>query len=129
MSLAARGPHVTAYLPTLQTLSNWPRLNDDLSASEACITLRPADDELAGRVDVQVRVAAVEANGLLTILQLDRLKGSLDDLLLDLFVHLLHAGRHHLGTSVARALLGALGLGGLRVLGGDHHGVDLLGLH
>ena len=104
------------------------RVNDDLTTSQACIALGPADDELAGRVDVQVCVAAIQADGRLSTLQLDRLKRPLDYLLLNLFVHLLHAGGHHLRAGVASTFLGALGLGGLRVLGGDHNCVDLLGL-
>mmetsp|Transcript_49657 Transcript_49657/g.103295 ORF Transcript_49657/g.103295 Transcript_49657/m.103295 type:complete len:433 (+) Transcript_49657:194-1492(+) len=104
-------------------------VNDDLPAGEACVALRTTDDELAGGVDVQVCVAAIEADGRLAVLQLDLLKSSLDDLLLDLLVHLLHSWSRHLGTLVASALLCALGLGGLRMLRRDDHGVDLLGLN
>jgi len=49
------------------------RVNDDLAAGEASITLRTTDDELARRVDVQVGVAAIEADCRLAVLQLDGL--------------------------------------------------------
>ena len=58
-------------------------------------------------------VAAIEADGRLAVLQLDLLKSSLDDLLLDLFIHLLHARCNHLGTGVASTLLSSLSLGWL----------------
>mmetsp|Transcript_10007 Transcript_10007/g.18591 ORF Transcript_10007/g.18591 Transcript_10007/m.18591 type:complete len:449 (-) Transcript_10007:108-1454(-) len=105
------------------------RVDDDLAASQACIALRAADDELARRVDVQVRVAAIQGDGWLPVLQLDGLQSTLDDLLFNLLVHVLHARGHHLCPFVPCALLRALGLGRLGVLGGDHHGVDLLGLN
>ena len=104
-------------------------VNDDLPAGKTCVALRTADDELAGGVDVQVCVAAIEADGRLAVLQLDLLKSSLDDLLLDLLVHLLHAWCNHLGTGVAGTLLSSFGLGWLRMLRRDHHSVDLLRLN
>eukprot|EP00438_Fugacium_kawagutii_P010530 Skav214527 [mRNA] locus=scaffold410:253553:254035:+ [translate_table: standard] len=104
-------------------------VDDDLTTSQASITLRTADDELAGRVDVQVGVAAIEGNGGLAALELDLLESALDDLLLNLLVHLLHAWCCHLGSLVALALLAAHGLQRLSVLGGNHHSVDLLWLN
>merc|ERR1719188_355616 len=104
-------------------------VNDDLATSEARIALRPTDDELAGRVDVHVRVVAEERQGRLPILELDFRKRLLDHLLHDELVHLLHARSSHLRTGVSGALLGTLGLERLRVLRGDDDSVDLAGLH
>ena len=104
-------------------------VDDDLAASETGITLRTTNDELARRIDVQVSVAAVQADGRLAILQLDLLKSALDHLLLNLLVHLLHAWGSHLSSLVALALLAAHGLQRLSVLSGNHHGVDLLWLN
>eukprot|EP00962_Isochrysis_galbana_P005563 scaffold1503_cov120-Isochrysis_galbana.AAC.12 len=107
------------------------RIDDDLAAGEARVALRASDDELARRVDVQVaRLAVVDRQGRLAVLQLDGLEGGQDDLVVDQLVHLLHRGRQHLGSRVlsaevgARLLGGALGLERLGVLRRDDHSVD-----
>merc|ERR1711865_792927 len=104
-------------------------IDDDLSPSKACITLRSADDELARRIDVQMRVVSEECDSGLAILQDDLLECCLDDILHDSFVHVFHARRSHLSASVALALLGTLSLQWLSMLGGDEDSVNLLRLY
>merc|ERR1719326_2001466 len=104
-------------------------VNDDLAASEAGITLRTADDELAGWVDVVVSVVTVQGQGWLAVLEDDVGQGLLDNLLDDELVHVLHAWGSLILAGVALDLLAAGGLERLGMLGGDDHGVDLLGLH
>ena len=109
-------------------------VDDDLAAGEAGVTLRSADDELATGVDVEVAGGlVVDGEGGLAGLELDGLEGLDNDVVVDELVHLGHGGGDLLLTSVggtvvlAILLLGALGLGGLGVLGGDDDGVDLEG--
>merc|ERR1719293_401076 len=65
-------------------------VDDDLSACQTSIALWAADDELAGWVDVKVRVVPVQTQGRLSILQCDFCQCLLHDLLHDKLVHLLH---------------------------------------
>ena len=109
-------------------------VNDDLTAGEAGISLRSTDDELATGVDVEVAGGlVVDGEGGLAGLELDALEGLDDDVVVDELVHLGHGGGNLLLAGVGGAvvlailLLGALGLGGLGVLGGDDDGVDLDG--
>merc|ERR1719498_2265013 len=88
----------------------------------ARVALRPADDELARRVDVEVRVVAVERDGLVAVLERDLVERRLDDVRLDELVHLLH--RRSDALAAARLLL-ARRLARLRVLRRDDDGVDL----
>mmetsp|Transcript_8932 Transcript_8932/g.20778 ORF Transcript_8932/g.20778 Transcript_8932/m.20778 type:complete len:484 (+) Transcript_8932:815-2266(+) len=105
-------------------------VDDDLAAGEAGVSLRPADDELARGVEVDVaRGAVVEGQGRLPVLEHDGLERLDDDLVVDELVHLGHGGgdlllARVLGAVVGAVLLdGALGLARLGVLGGDEHGV------
>merc|ERR1719498_311253 len=85
----------------------------------------PADDELARRVDVEVRMVAEERERLLAVLELDLRQALLHHVLHDLLVHLLHRRGRHLLTRVPRALLRALRRARGRVLRRDHDGVHL----
>mmetsp|Transcript_30132 Transcript_30132/g.86786 ORF Transcript_30132/g.86786 Transcript_30132/m.86786 type:complete len:315 (-) Transcript_30132:61-1005(-) len=104
-------------------------VDDDLPAGEAGVALRAADDELAGGIDMQVRVITEECKGGLPVLEDDLPQGLLHHLLHDQLVHLVHRGRRGVGARVALDLLLARGLQGLRMLRGDHHCVDLPRLH
>merc|ERR1719408_827881 len=104
-------------------------IDDDFASREAGITLGSANDELAGRIDVQVSVVPKERDGWLAVLEDDFLQGCLDDILNDGLVHVFHAWCSHLRASVSCPLLAAHSLGWLSMLSGDKHSVDLLWLH
>merc|ERR1719267_291053 len=104
-------------------------IDNDLAPCEARITLRSTDDELAGRIDVQVSVVSKEGDGWLTVLEDDFLKGCLDNILHNGLVHILHAWCSHLRASVSCTFLSAHSLRWLGVLCGDEHSVDFLWLH
>ena len=74
-------------------------VDDDLAAGQAAVALRAADDEAAGRVDINFRFAVEQARG----------DGGLDDQL------------DHIAADGLQFRL-------RRVLRGDDHGVDALGL-
>merc|ERR1712007_250389 len=97
---------------------------DDLPVSKTRITLGAANNELAGWVDVEVRIVAKERQGGLAILQDDLLQGLLDHLFNNQFVHLLHAWGGGIGTSVAGNLFAASCLQRLGVLRRDHDRVN-----
>merc|ERR1712061_420274 len=103
-------------------------VDDDLTACQPSITLWTTDDELAGRVDVKVRVVPVQSQGRLSVLQCDFCQCLLHDLLHDKLVHVLHARGCRIRAFVPSHLLAASGLQWLRMLCGDHNGVDLLRL-
>merc|ERR1712079_961763 len=105
------------------------RVNDDLAASEASIALRPTNDELAGRVDMQVRVVTKQRNCGLPVLQHDFLKCLLDDFLDDELVHFLHARGSCVLASVTCNLVTSRGLQGLSMLRGYDDRVNLPWLH
>jgi len=111
-------------------------INDDLTSGEAGISLGSSDDELSGGVQVYVALLAfVDGIGGLSVLEGDGLQGLDNDVVVDEVVHVDHGGDDLLLVGVGLAvvlavlLLGPLGLGGLDVLGGDQHGVDLSGNH
>mmetsp|Transcript_115276 Transcript_115276/g.187824 ORF Transcript_115276/g.187824 Transcript_115276/m.187824 type:complete len:299 (+) Transcript_115276:352-1248(+) len=105
------------------------RVNDDLAAGKASVTLRATNDEFAGWVDVQVCVVAKQRQCGTAVLQGDLFQRLLDNLLNNQLVHVLHARGCHLRTSVASALLAPHRLQRLGMLGGNHHCMDLQGLH
>merc|ERR1719456_2043185 len=74
-------------------------VDDDLAPGDTGVALRTADDELARRVEVEIRVVAEQRQRRLAVLE---------DVLNKLLVHLLHRGSRHLLPSVPRALLRAL---------------------
>merc|ERR1712193_193732 len=49
-------------------------VNDDLAACEPSVALRPTNNELARRIDVQMRVVAIQGHCSLAILELDLLQ-------------------------------------------------------
>merc|ERR1712187_90065 len=104
-------------------------VNDDLSACQPSITLWTADDELAGRVDVQMRVVSVQTQGRLSVFQCYFCQCLLHDLLHDKLVHLLHAWGCCVRAFVASHLLAASGRRWFRMLRGDHNGMNLLRLN
>merc|ERR1719293_21706 len=104
-------------------------VDDDLSACQTSITLWAADDELAGWIDVKVRVIPIQTQGGLSVFQCDFCQRLLHDLLDDELVHLLHARGCRVRALVPSHLLAAGGLQRLRMLCGDHNGMDLLRLN
>ena len=99
-------------------------VDDDLAAGEAGVSLGSADDELSGGVDVEVAGGlVVDGEGGVAGLELDGFEGLDNDVVVDELVHLGHGRGDLLVTGVGGAgvlavlLLGALGLGGLSVLG------------
>merc|ERR1711933_633560 len=105
------------------------RVNDDLTACQPSVTLWTTDDELAGWVDVKVRVVPVQSQGRLSVFQCDLCQCLLHDLLHDEFVHLLHAWGCRVWARVPSHLLTTSGLQWLCMLRGDNNGVNLLRLN
>merc|ERR1719379_1100801 len=97
---------------------------DDLAASKTRITLRAADNELPGRVDVEVRMIAEERQGGLAVFESNFFKGLLDNLFHNQLVHLLHTWSGGIGTRVAGNLLAASCFRRFGVLRGDHNRMD-----
>merc|ERR1719336_2241000 len=104
-------------------------VDDDLTACQPSITLWTTDDELAGRVDVKVSVVPIQTQGRLSAFQCYFCQCLLHDLLNDKLVHLLHAWGCCVRALVPSHLLAASGLQWLRMLCGDHNGMDLLRLN
>mmetsp|Transcript_9375 Transcript_9375/g.17442 ORF Transcript_9375/g.17442 Transcript_9375/m.17442 type:complete len:292 (-) Transcript_9375:1156-2031(-) len=104
-------------------------IDDDLAAGKASVTLRATNDEFAGWVDVQVCVVAKQRQCGTAVLQGDLFQRLLDNLLNNQLVHVLHARGCHLRASVANAFLAPHRLQWLGMLGGNHHCMDLQGLH
>merc|ERR1719221_2119642 len=105
------------------------RVNDDLTACQPSVTLWAADDELAGWVDVKVRVVSVQSQGRLSIFQCDFCQRLLHDLLHNKLVYLLHAWGRRVRARVPSHLLAASGLQWLGMLRGDNNGMNLLRLN
>mmetsp|Transcript_63861 Transcript_63861/g.169047 ORF Transcript_63861/g.169047 Transcript_63861/m.169047 type:complete len:316 (+) Transcript_63861:590-1537(+) len=104
-------------------------VDDDFSSRQTSVSLRSTDDELSGRVDVQMYCGIVQCHRWLPILEDNFLECLPDHLLFDQLVHISHAGSRLFGTRIPRNLLASNGLQRLRVLGGDDDSVDFPGLH
>merc|ERR1719174_2243133 len=104
------------------------RINDNLAASQASISPRATDNELARWVDVIVGVGTIQSQCWLAILQDDLRKSCTDDMLLNLLVHVCHAWRGHLRARVTLDLLRSDSLLRLSMLSRDDNRVDLLRL-
>merc|ERR1740121_2704239 len=104
-------------------------VDDNLTACKPSIALWTTDDELAGWVDVQVRVVPIQTQGRLSVFQNDLCQGLLHDLLHDQLVHLLHAWRCRVRAPVPSHLLATSGLQWLCMLRGDNNSMNLLRLN
>jgi len=104
-------------------------IDDNLSSSQAGISLWSTDDELAAWVDVQMGVVTEQRQSCLTIFENGLFESLLDNLLYNKSVHLFHVRSCHLWSSVASTLLGPNSLGRLGMLCGDDNSVDLLWLN
>merc|ERR1712205_63432 len=100
-------------------------VDDDLAPSETSIALRATNDEFARRVDVKVRVIAIESNSRLSILQDDLVECPPDHLLLNQPVHFLHAGCCCIWTGVPGNLCSSRSLQRFGMLGRNHNSVNL----
>merc|ERR1719330_752387 len=92
-------------------------VNDDLAACKPRVTLRAANDELTGGVDVEVREITEQAEGGLAALEHNLCQRLLHHLFHDQLVHLLHAGGGGVWTSVTGDLFAARRFQWLCVLG------------
>merc|ERR1711865_1077844 len=72
-----------------------------------------------------MRTNTIQTQCCCSALQLDGSQCGADDMLLECLVHVRHGRRSHLWTGVSSALLAALGLERLCVLGGDDNSVHL----
>merc|ERR1740121_1868356 len=104
-------------------------VDDDLTACKPSIALWTTDDELAGWVDVQVRVVPIQTQGRLSVFQCDFCQGLLHDLLNDKLVHLFHAWGCRVRALVPSHLLATSGLQWLCMLRGDNNSMNLLRLN
>merc|ERR1712046_240635 len=95
-------------------------VDDDLPTSKSSISLGTTNNELARGIDVEVRVVAIQGQRGFATLQFNLLETFNDHLLHNEVVHIIHAGCNGLFPLPTCHLLAALGLGGLRVLSGDH---------